>query len=222
MRKATRPAFVASLLALTFTAFGLVGCGDPSQPAVVQPTATAPAVTSGDANGGLVDARPTTEKSSAGSFVPPSGLEIIEVLEGSSPRDALGDGLGKVVWVLAGQSDSLENQVPRDRALEAIRSEGARLAAVKYVPLALEDYKEVTGKLVLTAEDFQGGDVRLEYIGQVNGEQRYLLFSFKGKDIPQRPDREQVFRWVQPYALYDNTTLNVVKLVATIHGEVHE
>jgi hypothetical protein len=189
---------------------------------MLQPTATAPAVTSDDANGGLVDVRPTTEKSSAGSLVPPSGLEIIEVLEGSSPRDAVGSGLEKVVWILAGQAESPENQGAQDKALDAIKAEGTRLAQVKYVPLALEDYKEVTGKLELTADDFQGDDIRLEYIGQVNDAQRYLLYSYKGKDIPQRPDRDQVFRWVQPYALYDNTTLNVIKLVATIHGEVHE
>lgn len=223
MRKAIRPAFVASLVAVSFAALGLAGCGGTTSPAVVQPTATTATSTSGDANGGLQDARPTVEKDAAGAIkVPPSGLPIVEVAEATLARDVLGQSLGKVSWIDAGAGEASEDQGAHQRALDAIKAEGARLAAVKYVPLALEDYKEVTGKLLLTGDDFQTGDVVLDSIGQIGGTQRYFLYSYKGKDIPQRPDRDQVFRWVQSYALYDNTTLNVIKIVATIHGEVHE
>lgn len=222
MKKTVCPPFVASLLALLFAALTLSACGSTAQPAATAVPPTATASSSSNPDGLLQDARPTVEKSETGNMVPPSGLPIIEVAEASSPRDALSQELGKITWIDAVQGDAQDSQSAQEKALDAIKSEGARLAAVDYVPLSLEAYREVTGKLLLTGDDFQTGEIRLEYIGRSGGSPRYLLYSFRGKDIPQRPDRPQVYRWVQPYALYDNTTLNVVKLVATVHGEVHE
>ena len=217
MRKRVRPSFVAVLFILSGVVMGLVGCGDSAQPVATQPTAT---VAPAGSLGAIQDTMPTTERQGAGNFVPPTGIEIVEVPETGAYRDAIIKGLGDVTWVDPGQGEAVTNQSAKDIALEAIRSEGNNLAEVDYVALALPDFKDVTRKLELSGADFQGGDVELEAIGRVNDAHRYLLFSYTGKEIPQL--RPQVFRWVQTYALYDNTTTTVIRLVATIRGEAHE
>lgn len=217
MKKPVRPAFVALLLAVFVTAFGLVGCGE-TPPA----TPTATVGSSDSSNGGLQDARPTADSDSAGAFVPPTGLEILEAPESSDYKAKAATGLGKVTWVDPGQGEATETLGASEKAFDAIRTEAARLATVDYVNLALPEYKDVTSKLQLTANDFQGGGVELEAIGRVGDAHRYLLFSYRGIDIPQRPDRPQVFRWINSYALFDIDTLTVTRLVASIRGEVHE
>ena len=155
--------------------------------------------------------------------MPPMGIEIAPVPETGSYRDAIIKGLGAITWVNPGDGEAARDvDSAQDAAHEAIRAEGTRLAEVDYVALSLPDFKEVTGKLELSGDDFQGGEAVLEAIGRENDAHRFLLFSYTGKEIPQHPERPLVFRWVQAYALYDNTTSTVVRLVATIRGEVHE
>ena len=216
MKKTVRPSFVPVLLIVLVSAMALVGCGD-SPPPAAQSTATP------DALGGLQDARPTADSDAAGVLVPPTGIEIAEVAETGNYRDAIVKGLGKITWVDPGQGETLtDTGGAQEIARVAIRSEGERLAAVNYVNLSLADFREVTGQLQLSGSDFQTGDVVLEAIGRENDAHRYLLFSYTGKEIPKHPERPLVSRWVQTYALFDNTTGTVARLVATIRGEVHE
>lgn len=217
MGKKVRPSLVAALLALLVVALSLVGCGDSGQATatITQPTATVaqqPAI---------IGAEPTVEKQETGNKVPPQ-IEIVEVKEATSYRDAIIKGLGNVTWYEPVGGDGGQETTPKDIALAAIKSEGIRLAAVNYVNLALDDYKEVTGKLKLTDKSFQSGEIVLDATGKINGETRFLLFGFTGPALPQRPDRLQVFRWIQTYALYDINNFSIIRLVATIRGEVHE
>ncbi len=137
-------------------------------------------------------------------------------------RDAITRGLGDITWIEPGQSEFVQDDRAQEITGAAIKSEGTKLAAVNYVSLALDPFKEVTGQLKLTSDDFQTGDLELEAIGRSNEAKRYLLYSYTGKELPKHPDRPLVYRWVQTYALYDNSTLAVIRVVATIRGEVHE
>jgi hypothetical protein len=218
MRKTVRSPFVGVLLILLASTVGLAGCGD-APPAAPQPTATTPS-TSVSA---VQEPKPTPDRQLGGVLVPPTGIETAEVPETVSYRDAIIKGLGTITWVNPGDGEAVkDSDSAQQTAHDAIKSEGTRLAEVDYVALSLPDFKEITGKLELSRDDFQGGEVVLEAIGRENDAHRYLLFSYTGKEIPQHPERPLVFRWVQAYALYDNTTSTVVRLVATIRGEVHE
>ena len=54
------------------------------------------------------------------------------------------------------------------------------------------------------------------------GSERWALYRWQGPEIPQRPDRLLVNRWVHVYALYSLLEKRVVRLLATIRGEARE
>jgi hypothetical protein len=93
---------------------------------------------------------------------------------------------------------------------------------VDYVALALPDWVTVTRRLTLTPGDFTGQGAHASDAGSVDGKPRWLLYEWRGPEIPQRPDRQIVFRWVTVYGLYDITEARVTRLLATIRGEAHE
>ena len=184
--------------ALAACALGLAGCGSASSPvpAPTQPQAT------------------WTEGAS---------VTIIQVPETGDYRSALARDLGDITWteitVTTGISQETE---ARSVVMAAVKAHGAELAAVDYSALSLVAFKGVTRQLRLTADSFAGGDARLEYTGEQGGQLRWLLYDYKGEMIPQLPERPQVFRWVQVYALYSVADARVIRIVATVRGEVQE
>ena len=97
-----------------------------------------------------------------------------------------------------------------------------RLASVDYSALSLPAFTTVTSSLNLTLQDFTGDQLRLDSTGEVSGEKRWAIYSWRGPDVPPLPDRPLVSRWVQVYALYDLKANKVVRLIATVRGEAHE
>ena len=150
-------------------------------------------------------------------------MEIIQVPETGDYRYAIAKDLGDIAWtaitVTAGISQEKE---ARAAVLEAIKAHGAELAVVDYAALSLDAFRDVTRQLHLTADSFAGGDTRLEYTGEQSGRLGWLLYDYKGAMIPQLPERPQVFRWVQVYALYSVADARVIRLIATVRGEVQE
>src|SRR5690242_12480285 len=175
--------------ALVTCALGLAGCGSASSPvpAPTQPQAT------------------WTEGAS---------VEIIQVPETGDYRAALAKDLGDITWteitVTTGVSQETE---ARSAVVAAVKAHGAELAAVDYSALSLDAFKDVTRQLHLTADSFAGGDARLEYTGEQGGRLGWLLYDYKGQMIPQLPERPQVFRWVQVYALYSIADARVIRIV---------
>ncbi|HST05253.1 MAG TPA: hypothetical protein VLQ48_11020 [Chloroflexia bacterium] len=150
-------------------------------------------------------------------------IQIVEVPETADYRDPLAKDMGDITWTAVTQTTGVSQDAQaRAAAIEAIKTEGHRLAAVDYSALSLDAFKDVTGKRQLTDNSFAGGDVRLEYVGEQNGNLALLLYDYKGEMLPQLPDRPQVYRWVHVYALYSIPTGAVVRLAATIRGEVQE
>ena len=138
-------------------------------------------------------------------------------------RERIAQGLGDITWASAYSSPTPEHAVRgEDAARAAIQSSAQRLASVDYVSLALPDWITVTRKLQVAPGDFAGQGVQASEVGSVDGEPRFILYEWRGPEIPQRDDRRLVYRWVYVYALYDVAEARVTRLLATIRGEAHE
>ena len=151
------------------------------------------------------------------------GGEIVQVAETGAYREELGKGLGDVVWTVVTDTTGISGEATaREVVLGTIKARGRELAAIDYSALSLEAFKGVTGQLKLGEDSFAGGEARVEYVGTQGGQVRWLLYDYRGPEIPQLPERPQVFRWVEVYALYSVGDGRVTRLVATIRGEAQE
>jgi hypothetical protein len=151
------------------------------------------------------------------------GGEIVQVAETGAYREELGKGLGDVGWTVVTDTTGISGEAKaREVVLGTIKARGRELAAVDYSALSLEAFKGVTGQLKLGEDSFAGGDARVEYVGRQEGQVKWLLYDYRGPEIPQLPERPQVFRWVDVYALYSVGDGRVTRLVATIRGEAQE
>ena len=127
-----------------------------------------------------------------------ASMEIIQVPETGDYRVALAKDLGDIAWTAITVTTGISQETEaRAAVLEAIKAHGGELAAVDYSALSLDAFKDVTRQLHLTADNFAGGDARLEYAGEQDGQLAWLLYDYRGQMIPQLPGRPQVFRWVQ-------------------------
>jgi hypothetical protein len=153
----------------------------------------------------------------------PAQPELLTLGETQPYRDRIAQGLGSITWASAFSSPT-PDAVPQgaDAARAAINASAQSLAAVDYVSLALPDWVTVTRKLQVTPGDFTGQGASASEVGSVDGEPRWLLYEWRGPEIPQRDDRPIVYRWVYVYALYDIAGARVTRLLASIRGEVHE
>jgi hypothetical protein len=152
-----------------------------------------------------------------------TSVEIIQVPETGDYRAVLARDLGDITWTAITVTTGISHETEaRAAVLEGIKAHGRELAAVDYAALSLDAFKDVTRQLHLTADSFAGGDTRLEYTGEQNGRLGWLLYDYRGEMIPQLPERPQVFRWVQVYALYSIADARVLRLVATVRGEAQE
>jgi hypothetical protein len=150
-------------------------------------------------------------------------MEIIELPELQPYQQAAVKGDTFVEWTSTSESPMpASSDEVRKQVQAAIKSEAQKLAAIDYSALSIPAYVTVTKTLKLAPEDFTGNEIRLDAIGEVSGEKRWALYSWRGPDIPQLPDRQIVFRWVQLYALYDLKESKVTRLIATVRGEVLE
>ncbi len=152
-----------------------------------------------------------------------TGVEIIQVPETGAYRDAIAKDMGDIAWTAITVTTGISHETEaRAAVLEGIKALRGELAAVDYSALSLDAFKDVTRQLHLTADSFAGGDARLEYTGKQDGQLAWLLYDYRGQMMPQLPERPQVFRWVQVYALYSIADGKVTRLVATVRGEVQE
>jgi hypothetical protein len=153
----------------------------------------------------------------------PAQIDVITLGETQPYRERLEDGLGSIAWTSPYSGPTPEAMAKGEGAVrDAISASAGRLAAVDYVALALPDWVTVTRQLTLTPGDFTGQGARASDAGSVDGRPRWLLYEWRGPEIPQRPDRPIVFRWLTVYGLYDITEERVTRLLATIRGEAHE
>ena len=154
---------------------------------------------------------------------PINTMEVIELAELQPYRQAAVKGNTPVTWTETSESPQpASGDETRKQVQAAIKSEARRLAAVDYSALSIPAYVTITKTLKLAPDDFTGNELRLDSTGEVSGEKRWALYSWRGPDIPQLPNRSIVNRWVQVYALYDLKESKVVRLVATVRGEVLE
>jgi hypothetical protein len=150
-------------------------------------------------------------------------VEIIQVQETGDYRAALARDMGDITWTAITVTTGISHETEaRAAVLAGIKAHGGELAGVDYSALSLDAFKAVTRQLRLTADSFAGGDARLEYTGEQGGRLGWLLYDYRGKMIPQLPERPQVFRWVQVYALYSVADARVIRIVATVRGEAQE
>jgi hypothetical protein len=153
----------------------------------------------------------------------PTPLEVIELPELQSYTQAALNGDTTVTWKSSSESPQPIGSDPARQAVQvAIQSEAARLAQVDYSALSLPAFVTVTRSLRLAPQDFTATYLRLDSTGSSSGEPLWAIYSWIGPEFPQLPNRDQVFRWVQVYALYDLKQSEVTRLIATIQGEVHE
>lgn len=182
----------------------LAGCGGAAQQSQFTPT------------------QPTVFAPPAATMTQSSAVDITEVAETKSYRDAMAQGLGDIEWLSPAQAQAQDDPAVASKVRDLISKEGARLGAVDYAALAIDPFKDVTKQLTLSVSDFQGGEMWLDAVGRQDGANRWLLYGYTGPQMPRRPDRPLVYRWVQTYALYDMDADKVLRLIATIRGEVHE
>jgi hypothetical protein len=106
---------------------------------------------------------------------------------------------------------------------EAIKAASPRLAAFDYPALSLPAFVTYTRAYTPAPEDFDGADPEVDaYATEEGGPPRWALYRWVGPKLPPHPDRPLVTRWIHVYALYDTTTLRVVRLAPTIWGQVEE
>ncbi len=155
----------------------------------------------------------------------PGGVELVTTPELTSYRTAIAQRLEDMTWIERGQAGKGWRDVPEALAAaqQAIHSAAPRLAAVDYTALSLPDFITATRSLKMEAATFDGRDLTIDAFGQgKQSSDRYILYRWQGPEIPQRPDRPLVHRWLRVYALYDTTQTKMVRLLATIGGEARE
>jgi hypothetical protein len=153
----------------------------------------------------------------------PAQLDIIELPELQSYTQAALNGDPNIAWKTNSESPLPVGSDPARNAVQTtIQSEAARLSRVDYAALSLPAFVTVTRSLKLTPQDFLVTELRLDSTGSKSDEPLWAIYSWKGPDFPQLPGRDQVFRWVQVYAIYDLKQYTVTRLIGTIQGEAHE
>jgi len=151
------------------------------------------------------------------------GMEIIELPELQPYLIASVKGDTMVAWVAITSSPKSPGNDQVGQAVQAaIKSEATRLARIDYTALSIPAYVTVTRSLKLSPADFTGDQIRVDSTGSLSGADRWALYSWQGPQVAQLPDRPQVTRWVQVYALYDLKENKVVRLIATIRGQANE
>jgi hypothetical protein len=111
------------------------------------------------------------------------------------------------------------------RAQFAIQKAADQLASIDYAALSLPAFVTYTRSLEIKPADFTGDNTELEAVANsstTNIAMRWALYRWVGPKLPPHPDRPLVTRWIHVYALYDTTTLRVVRLAPTIWGQVEE
>ena len=111
------------------------------------------------------------------------------------------------------------------RAQYAIQQAADQLASVDYAALSLPAFVTYTRALDIKSEDFTGDHTELEAVANsstTNVALRWALYRWVGPKLPPHPDRPLVTRWIHVYALLDNSSLRIVRLVPTIWGQVEE
>ena len=156
---------------------------------------------------------------------PAPPLPIVTVPEGQSARTAA--SRGSMNWLEptgAGKSWQ-ENSTGRDQVEYEIKRAAQSLSTIDYPALSLPDFVTYTRALTIYPvdfTDFRGHPLTVEAFGTGTNGERWTLYAWQGPEIPQHPDRPQVYRWITTYALYDMNAGRVTLLLATIRGEVHE
>ena len=143
-------------------------------------------------------------------------MEIIEIAETQPYLSAAVKGDTSVTWTPVTSSPGPASDAPSKAVQDAIKSQATRLASVDYSALSMPAFVTVTASLKPAPQDFTGDRLRVDSTGEVAGEQRWALYNWQGPKFPQLPDRPQVTRWVQVYALYDLKENRVVRLIATV------
>jgi hypothetical protein len=149
-------------------------------------------------------------------------MEIIELPELQPYAGASVKGDSSVTWTPVTSSP----EPPADAASKAVQAaiiaQASRLASIDYSALSMPAFVTVTASLKPAPQDFTGDQLRIDSAGDVSGAKRWALYSWQGPKFPPLQSRTQVVRWVQVYALYDLTDNRVVRLIATVRGEVGE
>jgi hypothetical protein len=152
-----------------------------------------------------------------------TGMEIIELPELQPYLAASVKGDTAVTWTSITSTPKPPGNDQAGQAVQvAIKSEAASLASINYSALSIPAYVTVTRSLKLSPADFTGDQIRVDSTDSVSGADRWALYSWQGPQIAQIPDRPQVTRWVQVYALYDLKENKVVRLIATVRGQANE
>ncbi len=162
----------------------------------------------------------------AGETPVPAPIPTIVTANELQPyRDSALLGTDAVSWQVSGDTTAGLAQPPGARQVveDAIRSAAFNLAAVPYASLSLPAFVTPTLALSIKSVDFTGQDARLDSWGiSRSGSAGWILYYWRGPEVPPHPERPLVNRWVTVYALYDMATGRVVRLVATIRGEALE
>jgi hypothetical protein len=152
-----------------------------------------------------------------------NSMEIIELPELQPYQAASVKGDTTVTWTPITSSPQPPGNDPAALAVQAaIKSEASSLANVDYSAISIPAYVTVTKSLKLNPADFTTDQLRIDSKGSVAGTDRWALYSWQGPQLPQLPNRPQVIRWVQVYALYDLQENKVVRLIATVRGQANE
>jgi len=149
-------------------------------------------------------------------------VEIIEIGETQPYLSAAVKGDLNVIWTPVTASPGPASDAPSNAVQEAIKAQATRLASVDYSALSMPAFVTVTASLKPAPQDFTGDQLRVDSTGEVAGEKRWALYNWQGPKFPPLPGRAQVTRWVQVYALYDLRENQVVRLIATVRGQVEE
>ncbi|MEO8286338.1 MAG: hypothetical protein ABI670_07850 [Chloroflexota bacterium] len=165
--------------------------------------------------------QPLATGDATAATVDPVRLEIVELPELKQPQEVALKDNTSVTWTRL-SSIPPPDQRREMKVQQAIQTEADRLAKVDYAALSIPQYVTVTHSLQITPDAFDGSGAVVEQYGEAAGERRWALYAWRGPDIPQLPNRLIVFRWVEVYAVYDLAQEEVVRLLATVRGEVHE
>ncbi|HUP27216.1 MAG TPA: hypothetical protein VM409_02190 [Chloroflexia bacterium] len=160
-------------------------------------------------------------KGDAGSEQAP---RIVTRAEGGPLRELFEKETGITQWTEpsgAGPEWKDEKQ-GRDAVQRSISASAAGLAAVDYPSLSLPDFVTATRGLRVEPGMFGTGDLLLEAYGQDATGGRWTLYSWRGPELPQHPERRLVNRWIEVYVLYNLSTARVSVLIPTIAGEAIE
>ena len=149
-------------------------------------------------------------------------MPLTTMPEGGMIRKVTGEG--RISWLEPTGAGKSWQEIPAARSdvEAAIKANSQQLAAVDYATLSLPEFRTYTHSLKLTSDDFTGQPLAVEAFGTGKNGERWTLYSWRGPEIPQHPDRPLVHRWIHVYALYDMDGKLITKLLATIKGEVHE